>query len=222
MNHIAFFRSASPLALVLLIAAPGCVATAGETQVDPLAEDAPAPDGAETGSAAGELAAAASPLAIEDGAEQLTASAGADAPLSASTLVGLSTGFYVPPHVGGDREYDGHGPSVSLQVELSVFNGNELWAAVYMDALETKSNWTRAAGTGWYRLYTASRPIVEVVSPVDFSHTYTDTDHAHDIYAFAPESLVNKLDYVGDTRGDEAGTKTGVRVYFNPITVVTE
>ncbi|WP_437806343.1 hypothetical protein [Sorangium sp. So ce1078] len=222
MNHIAFFRSFSPLALALLAVAPGCVATAADTQVDSLAEDAPASEGAETGSDAAELAATEAPLSIEGGAELLTDGADGDALLSPSTLVGLSTGFYVPPRVGGDAEYDGHGPSVSLQVELSVFNGNELWAAVYMDALETKSNWTRAAGTAWYRLYTASRPIVEVVGPVDFNHTYTDTDHAHDIFSFAPDSLVNKLDYVGDTKGNEAGTKTGVRVYFNPISIVTE
>ncbi|AUX39594.1 uncharacterized protein SOCE26_009880 [Sorangium cellulosum] len=222
MNHIALFRSLSPLALALLVAAPGCVAAADETQADSLAEDALAPGGAETESAAAELAATAAPHAVEDGAELLTAGADADALLSASTLIGLSTGFYVPPHVGGDAEYNGHGPSVSLQVELSVFNGNELWAAVTMDALETKSDWTRAAGTAWYRIHTASRPIVDVSSPTYFSHAYTDTDHAHDIFSFAPESLVNKLDYVGDTRGSDAGRDTGVRVYFNPITIVTE
>ncbi|XYH95588.1 hypothetical protein ACMHYB_48610 [Sorangium sp. So ce1128] len=215
MNHIALFRSFSPLALALLVAAPGCMATTADPQADSLAEDAPAPDGAEIGSAAADLA-------IDDGAELSTADTDGDALVSTSTLVGLSTGFYVPPHVGGDAEYDGHGPSVSLQVELSVFNGNELWAAVYMDALETRSNWTHAAGTAWYRLYTASRPIVGVDGPISFNHTYTDTDHAHDIFSFAPDNLVNKLDYVGDTKGNEAGTKTGVRVYFNPITIVTE
>ncbi|WP_437849852.1 hypothetical protein [Sorangium sp. So ce363] len=91
-----------------------------------------------------------------------------------------------------------------------------------MDALETRSDWTRAAGTTWYRLHIATAPIVDVDGPVDFNHAYTDTDHAHDIFSFAPESLVNKLDYVGDTKGNEAGSKTGVRVYFNPITIVTE
>ncbi|XXT17211.1 hypothetical protein WME94_44000 [Sorangium sp. So ce429] len=215
MNHIALFRSFSPLALALLVAAPGCVATAADPQADSFAEDAPAPDGAELGSAAADLA-------TDDGAALSTAESDGDALGSTSTLVGLSTGFYVPPRVGGDAEYDGHGPSVSLQVELSVFNGNELWAAVYMDALETKSNWTHAAGTAWYRLHTASRPIVSVDGPISFNHTYTDTDHAHDIFSFAPDNLVNKLDYVGDTKGNEAGTETGVRVYFNPITIVTE
>ncbi|WP_437731457.1 hypothetical protein [Sorangium sp. So ce1335] len=222
MNPIALFRSLSPLALALLVAAPGCVATAAEPQAESLAEDAPASDGAEIESAAGELTATLSAAAFDDGAELSTADAGGDALLSPITLVGLSTPFYVPPRVGGDAEYDGHGPSVSLQVELSVFNGNELWAAVYMDALETKSNWTHAEGTAWYRLHVASRPIVDVDGPISFSHTYTDTDHAHDIFTFAPENLVNKLDYVGDTRGNEAGTKTGVRVFFNPITIVTE
>ena len=215
MNHIALFRSFSPLALALLVAAPGCVATDADPQSDPIAEDTRTPDDAETGSAAADLA-------FDDGAELSTAGFDGDALVSTSTLVGLSTGFYIPPRVGGDAEFDGHGPSVSLQVELSVFNGNELWAAVYMDALETKSNWTHASGTAWYRLYTASSPIVDVDGPISFSHTYTDTDHAHDIFTFAPENLVNKLDYVGDTKGNEAGTKTGVRVYFNPITLVTE
>ncbi|WP_437911437.1 hypothetical protein WME73_27200 [Sorangium sp. So ce302] len=73
-----------------------------------------------------------------------------------------------------------------------------------MDALETRSDWTRAAGTTWYRLHIATAPIVDVDGPVDFNHAYTDTDHAHDIFSFAPESLVNKLDYVGDTKGNEA------------------
>ncbi|WP_437753668.1 hypothetical protein [Sorangium sp. So ce1389] len=215
MNHIALFRSFSPLALALLVAAPGCMATDADPQSDSFAEDAPAPDGAELGSAAADLA-------FDDGAALSTAESDGDALVSTSTLVGLSTGFYIPPRVGGDAEYDGHGPSVSLQVELSVFNGNELWAAVYMDALETKSNWTRAAGTAWYRLHTSSSPIVAVDGPISFNHTYTDTDHAHDIFSFEPDNLVNKLDYVGDTKGNEAGTKTGVRVYFNPITIVTE
>lgn len=71
------------------------------------------------------------------------------------------------------------------------------------------------------RASASSRPFARD-GPISFSHTYTDTDHAHDIFTFAPENLVNKLDYAGDTKGNEAGTKTGVRVYFNPITVVTE
>lgn len=207
MNHIALFRSLSPLALALLVAAPGCVATAAEPQADSFAEDAPAPDGAEA--------------AIDESAALLTTETGGSA-LSTGTLVGLSTGFYVPPRVGGDAEFDGHGPSVSLQVELHVFNGNELWAAVYMDALETKSNWTHAEGTAWYLLHVAGRPIVDVDGPVSFLHGYTDTDHARDIFTFTPENLVNRLEYVGDTKGNEAGTKTGVRVFFNPITIVTD
>ncbi|WP_437677735.1 hypothetical protein [Sorangium sp. So ce131] len=222
MNHIALFRSLSPLALALFVAAPGCVATTDETQAGPRADDALASGAAEAGSAAAELEAAAAAQAVENGAEQLTAGAEDDPIPSTRTLNDLSTDFFVPPHVGGDAEYNGHGPSVGLQVELSVFNDNELWAAVTMDALETRSDWTRATGTAWYRLHTANGTIVDVSSPTAFVHTYTDTDHAHDIFSFAPGSLVQKLDYVGDTRGNDAGRKTGVRVYFNPITIVTE
>lgn len=221
MNHIALVRSLSPLAFALVAAVTGCVAADGETQTEPLAEDMLEADGAGTETAADELSATFDPPSV-DGDALLKPGAGVAEPSSVSTLVGLSTGFYVPPHVGGDREYNGHGPSVSLQVELAVFNGNELWAAVTMDALETKSDWTRAAGTAWYRLYTARSTIVDVDGPTTFSHHYTDTDHAHDIFSFGPGNLVNMLDYVGDTKGDDAGKNTGVRVYFNPITIVTE
>lgn len=219
MNHIALFRSLSPLAFALLAAAPGCVAADGEPQGEPLAGDVLDADGAEAEAAASELSATVDPASI--GGDQILMP-GADDPSSAITLVGLVTGFYVPPHVGGDREFKGNGPNVSVQVELAVFNGNELWAAVTMDAKETKSDWTHAAGTAWYHLHTAKSTIVEVEGPTTFGHWYTDTDTSPDVFTFPPSKLVNRLDIIGDTKGDDAGTKTGVRVYFNPITIVTQ
>ncbi|WP_437335984.1 hypothetical protein [Sorangium sp. So ce394] len=141
------------------------------------------------------------------------------AALSSSVTFHSETPFYIPPHVGGDADFGGHGPRVNLEVELHVFNGNEVWASVHIDAIETKSDWTRAEGTGWFHLYTASSNIAEILSPTYFEHEYTDTDHARDLYAFSPGSLVSLLDYVGDTKGNEAGSRTGVQVFFQPITV---
>jgi hypothetical protein len=129
------------------------------------------------------------------------------------------TPFYTPPHVGGDADFGGHGPRVKLEVELHIFNGNEVWASVQIDALETKNDWTHAAGTDWVHLYTASRDIAEILGPTHFEHDYIDSDHAHDLYSFPPGNLVSLLDYVGDTRGNEAGFRTGVRVVFHPITL---
>ncbi|WP_437318060.1 hypothetical protein [Sorangium sp. So ce385] len=141
------------------------------------------------------------------------------AALSSSVTFHSETPFYIPPHVGGDADFGGHGPRVNLDVELHVFNGNEVWASVHIDAIETKSDWTRAEGTGWFHLYTAPGTIAEILSPTYFEHEYTDTDHARDLYAFSPGSLVSLLDYVGDTKGNEAGSRTGVQVFFQPITV---
>lgn len=128
--------------------------------------------------------------------------------------------FYVPPHTGGDREFKGHGPVMTITVDLMVVNDNELYAAVYIDALETKRDWTHASGTAHQFVYRAPRRIISVGPPTHFEHTYTDTDHARDVFTFPPQSsAVKMLTCVGDTSGDEAGTRTGCEVELHPITV---
>ncbi len=144
---------------------------------------------------------------------------GAALALSSAVTFQAETPFYIPPRVGGDADFGGHGPRTSLEVELHVFNGNEVWASVHIDAIETKSDWTRAEGTGWFHLYTAPREITGILSPTYFEHEYLDTNHSHDLFSFSTGSLVSLLDYVGDTKGNEAGTRTGVQVFFQPITV---
>ncbi len=74
-------------------------------------------------------------------------------------------------------------------------------------------------GTGWFHLYTAPREITGILGPTYFEHEYLDTNHAHDLFSFSTGGLVSLLDYVGDTKGNEAGTRTGVQVFFQPITV---
>jgi hypothetical protein len=152
-----------------------------------------------------------------DGAEAKVGTAAAA--FSSAVTFQAETPFYIPPHVDGDADFGGHGPRVNLEVELHVFNGNEVWASVHIDAIETKSDWTRAEGTGWFHLYTASRDIAEILSPTSFEHEYVDTDHANDLYSFSTGNLVSQLDYVGDTRDNEAGSRTGVQIIFQPITV---
>lgn len=141
---------------------------------------------------------------------------------STATFTSLATEFYIPPHTGGDADFGGHGPFVDLQVQLHVFNGNELWASVYMNAKETKSDWTQAEGTGWYHLTTAPSNIVGILSPSFFAHEYTDDDHDRDFFAFVPSNLVAQLEYVGDTKGNEAGSRTGVQVSFQAVTVALQ
>lgn len=134
------------------------------------------------------------------------------------TLPNAVTPFYIPPHVGGDREFKGHGPAVYLNVSLAIRNGNQIWTTITMDALETTSDWTRARGTTSYLLYSSTSPISSLLGPTSFEHHYIDSNHDFDRFTFVAGNLVQSLVYMGDTRGNEAGTRTGVQVYFHPIT----
>ncbi|MEA1893717.1 MAG: hypothetical protein U9N36_00665 [Euryarchaeota archaeon] len=127
------------------------------------------------------------------------------------------TPMLIPPHVGGDREFAGHGPRVWVSARLSVRNSDELWVRVWMRAKETKRDWTEAAGSANYMIYEHDRPIHQILSGNYSQDYYLDTDHGVDFLTQAPGELVRQFECVGDTRGKEAGTRTGVRVHFNPI-----
>ena len=71
------------------------------------------------------------------------------------------TPFFVPPRVGGDREFKGHGPRVRVSATLSVRNANELWTTLFMNEKETtrdktgdgpsissRSRWSRRRSSG--------------------------------------------------------------------------
>ncbi|WP_437653644.1 hypothetical protein [Sorangium sp. So ce1182] len=144
---------------------------------------------------------------------------GAAVAYSSTVTFNAETPFYIPPRVGGDSDFSGNGPSVYLITGLHLVNGNEVWATVHIDAKETKSDWTQATGTGWFHLYTAPREITAIFAQPFMEHKYVDTDHDRDIFGFPAGYLVSRLEYVGDTKGNEAGSRTGVKVVFQPITV---
>ena len=125
---------------------------------------------------------------------------------------------FIPPHVGsGDAEFDGHGPVVQVSTAIEVRNDRELWATVTMDAKETKSDWTEAAGSRSVLIYTHPKKILSIESAASSSASYTDTNHDDDVLQMAGGDLVNQFIVTGDTKGEEAGTRTGVIVTFNPI-----
>ena len=134
------------------------------------------------------------------------------------------TPFFVPPRVGGDREFNGHGPRVEVSATLSVRNANELWASVYMHAKETQHDWTEAEGTAEYLVFRDAQVtrINRIMSDVHSFHGYTDTSHATDLLELPAGELARQFECIGDTRGNEAGIRTGVRVHFNPVTVEVE
>jgi hypothetical protein len=126
---------------------------------------------------------------------------------------------FIPPKVGGDAEFGGHGPDVRVTARLSVRNGQELWATVTMHGKETKSNYTEVNGSADFLMYRYPTPVLRIVSSTYSEASYTDTTHEDDVLPMGPGELVREFVCVGDTKGDEAGSRTGVTVHFNPVTI---
>lgn len=128
--------------------------------------------------------------------------------------------LFIPPHVRGDREFDGHGPCITFSLDLrNQDQGTALVASAYMHAYECNGSfdspqhdYTAAEGRRDTVLFTAppgSRILgYSVASSMDES--YIDNDHADDFFAYAGNNPVLSLRFTGDTSGDESGTKTGV------------
>lgn len=124
---------------------------------------------------------------------------------------------FVPPHTRGDRDFAGHGPRVFVSAELSVRNDNQLWVRMYMRAVETTRDFTTAEGSTNFMIYRHPRPITQIISDVMSSAVYQDFNHEDDIISLGGTELVQQFVLTGDTRGSEAGTRTGVVAFFNPI-----
>ena len=138
-------------------------------------------------------------------------------PLKTVSLSQKVTPFFIPPHTGGDKEFGGHGPNVVVSAKLSVRNNNQIWATLSMTARETESDWTAASGSNSYLIYQHNKTIKRILSDTFSTASYRDSNHAYDILRLQPEELTATFLCLGDTSGDEAGSRTGVRAYFNTI-----
>lgn len=128
---------------------------------------------------------------------------------------------FVPPYAGrGDKDFYGHGPNVSAYVRL-ITQPDILKARVYMRAIETKSNWTEATGTKEFDLYNPEPGwrIDRVVGPATTSYNYTDSNHEIDFFNLGSGGPAKRFAFVGDTDGDEAGTRTKIDVDFNRLQI---
>jgi hypothetical protein len=140
-----------------------------------------------------------------------------------------TTSFYrlCPTWIGGDREYSSNGPSVYAYTSLSIISGTQLYVKVYMDQLETKSNWSHARFSRSYRLYTApsGRQIAYTWNASRSEIHYVDTDHAEDVF-YPTDTLVREFRIKGDTSGNDIGNCTSddayLTVYFEPLWVWLE
>jgi len=127
---------------------------------------------------------------------------------------------FTPPHTRGDKEYDGHGPEVWATARW-VNDGTHINLRLWMKAKETRSDWTTAEGVRVESYYTAPSGwrIESIEGNVESSAHYVDSDHNDDRQGGGPNGPVKEFKFRGDHKGDDAGSYTGVDVYFNPLVV---
>ncbi len=141
---------------------------------------------------------------------------------------------FVPPHTRGDGEYDGHGPRIDLSTTIRIrADGRAIEGQVSMKAEEwsggcasgsPRSDFTTAEGLlDWTAIAFApdGKRILRIVSPGS-SGDFCFVDSDHDLDSHVIGGLVQRYEVLGDTDGSEAGTKTRVTVFFNPIDVEAE
>lgn len=140
---------------------------------------------------------------------------------------------FTPPHTRGDKDFKGHGPCVRFSLTLSLdAERKKIKVNYFMEAWECPDEYccwegdkTEAMGSGSITLFQVTDPnerIIDYNVESSFSHQYIDNDHEDDVFNFSGIQPVYKLRYVGDTDGNEAGSKTQVKIYFRDITVTVE
>lgn len=181
------------------------------------------------------------------------------------TLHQQHTDFHILPHTGGDREFYGNGPRMTVTSRLTLSrDGRRILADISGDASETGGD-TRASGSwtgetlweappgwridavdvhyGWWDDSGNWQSDTQTALNRESRSGYTDRDHEQDFLVERagearrnPDSSINFHDntlrsrrvamspvsafrVVGDTNGQEAGTRTGVQVFYQPLLV---
>lgn len=118
----------------------------------------------------------------------------------------------------GDREFDGHGPTMSCNVTL-IKRSTSVDVRIVVTASETQSDWTYGIKDQTFNVFNADPGFVieKIVTPASASQTYTDNDHTLD--EFGGGGPVQKFIFNGDGSGADIGSNTKVTVQFNTIRV---
>lgn len=133
-----------------------------------------------------------------------------------------------PTHIGGDREFAGNGPAVTIRCEVYVLNGKDIYADPYFHARETiSSNATEALyQNSPILIYSApsGKKINQILSDTYSQAYYVDTDLLFDIPTITGGNLVSQFRSMGDTGGNDLGpcisdSDAELNIYFNVIEV---
>lgn len=137
---------------------------------------------------------------------------------------------FCPKHVRGDREFKGHGPRVTAEAKLYHDQSN-LYVQIYLNAIETKKDWTQAEGSYVKVIFSAPYGYkIHRYSPTYSSLSYTDKGHGIDYRTpTSGDHLVKRFDVMGDRKGKDIrvrkdilgcnGKSVYMNVHFNSIVV---
>lgn len=130
-----------------------------------------------------------------------------------------------PVHIGGNREFGGAGPVVTINCTAYIVNDEHIYVDVYFYLIETHPDGTAGLYDGDIKIYTApsGKKIQSIVSATESSANYTDTDITFDFPIVVGE-LVDSFKSMGDTWGDDLGSciddyEAELNIYFNPMTI---
>ncbi len=105
---------------------------------------------------------------------------------------------------------------------------NTVWATIRLRAQEWKNgtpyrDYTEAGGTSEHLVlwtnFEEKYEVAAILSVTTDHHVYIDESHEPSGRIAGNGTLVNSYEFIGDTGGDEAGTRTKVIVNFNKIKV---
>ncbi|MBL7816168.1 MAG: hypothetical protein JNL70_14210 [Saprospiraceae bacterium] len=132
--------------------------------------------------------------------------------------------IWIPPHTNGNKDFDGDGPRMISHVYLKQ-DGRKVYASVYLYAQETKSDWTTAMGTSnWIEIYTVKDGyrINKIKDPTDYLNILkvNNLDYVdNSVEDYTMETVVGRAIVVGDTEGDEAGSRTKISLNLKSFDV---
>lgn len=132
-----------------------------------------------------------------------------------------------PTHIGGDGDFDTDDDEhMSFRViGQSEKTDTQIRVRAFMRAREERSDWTTVdSWSDWQIAYQAPAGwAIKSVTPLGQSERAGNiTDHRVRSESLSQGEVVNRFDVFGDREGDEAGSHTRVKVYFNPVEVALE
>jgi hypothetical protein len=144
-----------------------------------------------------------------------------------------------PQHIGGDREYDGHGPEVNTRIELARSGERSIRLRLEMHQIETVSDWSEAQLDRTFTIGTLPskathywatdaqgswgwRAFPNSITFDTWDHYFVDNNHSVRTVS-NPEWWLSQVRINGDTGGLDIGNCTSddayLSVYLNSIYV---